>query len=155
MRNFLRAALEDDKPDERPVVVTGPLSEAFTQALHQSLARTEDGHAALESQSQDDDALRYLANYFSPDDTPNDAVTIYGISRSEVEAENIVEIAQELADTAAEDREDFVVVLDGTSPDAQNGGDAEVKAMAIECLMEAYGCKVYPSLEAFAQARKR
>lgn len=158
MRNFLRAALEDDKPDERPVVVTGPLSEAFTQALNQSLAKNEDGQSrALESQAQDDEALQSLAAYFSPTETQTDAVTIYGISRSEVEDEHIVEISQELADTSTEQRDQFVVVIDGTSNDGANGAgtETEQKIMAIESLVKAYGCKIYPSLEAYAQTRKR
>lgn len=158
MRNFLRAALEDDKPDERPVIVTGPLSDAFTQALQQSLAKNEDGQqAALESQSQDDDALRSLANYFAPETDVDNSVTIYGVSRTEVEDENIVEISQELAETSAEQRDNFVVVIDGTVNDGANGegSDTEQKIMAIESLVKAYGCKVYPSLEAYAQSRKR
>lgn len=158
MKSLLRRALENEKPDEeRPVVISGPLSDAFTQALNTEYAKNQDGEnkVATESQAMDDHAMKQLAQMIAPA-TPEqtDAVRVYGVSRTDIEDQDIIDITEELVNTPADQRDDFVVVMDGTEDGGSGAGsEVEQRWMALEGLMKAYRCKVYPSLEAFAQAR--
>jgi hypothetical protein len=158
MKSFLRRALENEKPDEeRPVVISGPLSDAITQALNTKYAKNQDGDnkVATESQAMDDHAMRQLAEMIAPA-TPEqtDAVRVYGVSRADIEDQDIVDITEELVNTPSDQRDDFVVVLDGTGDGGSGeGSEAEERIMALEGLMKAFRCRVYPSLEAFAEAR--
>jgi hypothetical protein len=159
--------------DKDIMELKGPLSEVFSKALAKAYARndpltdksgqdaTPGDQTALESQANDALAIAQLVNdvQMSNAATPADgnALTVYGVAANDVKPENIVEVSQDLAGRDL-DASDFILVMDATNPSV-NGTDSgtpdervEFYGKALEGLAEAYGVKVYPSLEAFAEA---
>jgi hypothetical protein len=178
--SLLKAALEGElvaqqeapaqgASDKEMLELKGPLSEVFSAALQKAYARPTSADApqsevATESQANDALAIAQLVNdvELSNAATPSDgnATTVYGVAANDVKPEDIVEVSQDLSDGA----DNFAIVIDATQPSV-NGSDSSVPtervqyfASALEALAEAYGVKVYPSLEAFAAdwvAKKR
>ncbi|SAK59460.1 hypothetical protein AWB81_01849 [Caballeronia arationis] len=175
--SLLKAALEGEfvgqqetpaqgASDKEMLELKGPLSEVFSQALAQAYARPTsndppEGGVATESQANDALAIAQLVNdvEMAGAATPSDgnSTVVYGVAASDVKPENIVEVSKDLADRDLDEAE-FVLVMDATNPSV-NGDDSgvpteriEYLGKALEALAEAYGVKVYPSLEAFAAA---
>jgi hypothetical protein len=170
--SLLKAALEGElvgqqenpapqASEKEMLELKGPLSEVFSQALQKAYARPTSSDApesgvATESQANDALAIAQLVNDMEMANaaTPSDgnSTTVYGVAANDVKPEDIVEVSQDLAEGA----DNFAIVMDATQPSV-NGSDSsapservEYFAKALEALAEAYGVKVFPSLEAFA-----
>ena len=162
---LLRSALEGNdsrtNDSEKGVVIKGPLSDAFTDALHEEYAKTpeEDG-PALESSANDTMMMQQLAKSLTPDNSaPTDSFqTVYGVSKDEVTSDTIVEVSNELA--ASSNTSDFILVIDGTTPGVNSDSSsapidrAELMVTSLECLVKSYGGKVYGSLRQYARTRR-
>ena len=171
--DFNAADKIDINPEEDQIVMKGPLSEMFTQALNVMYSKTDpvDGSTALESfaktigletQAMDYTALRDLKEALEPKDTAVKTIQVYGVSEDDVEPTDVVDITKQLA-TSDDASNEYFFVFDGTHPRHQQGqstGDQTMKvlepetltnelATAVESVARSYGCKVYYSLESF------
>jgi hypothetical protein len=162
-KSFLRLALQDIADKGKPIVLSGPLSNVFTQVLNETYANKEpedgENNPAMESQALDVAAMKQLAAMISAEPAPDsDAIKIYGVSADEVENKDIVAVSQELAQTPLEQRDNFVVIINDTGEQIESLNDSPKEqptllATAMESLARAYGVRVYPSLEEFAKDR--
>lgn len=133
MKNLYSMALEGRleverqaaNPIQRTVVVTGPLSEQFTQELARQYAKVDPvtgtaqepdvSRVATESQAQDVTIMQNLVANLSrqaepSDDTvEQDPVTIHGVSEAELTPEDVIDVTSELA--ARENPREFVVIV--------------------------------------------
>jgi hypothetical protein len=159
--SMLRRALEDaDTTANTPkmVVMTGPLSDVYTQALNEVYAKqTENGEVvATESQQQDVMLLRELATVMNGGSAPpTDAFqTVYGVSHDTTDEKSVVDLTTEISKT--EDPSNFVLIIDRMQPDSASGADPETLTpiqAAMECMVVSHGGKVYRSLGEFAKSR--
>lgn len=165
IRNLLAQALESEAiatvaPDEKTIVMKGPLAEVFTRALDIAYAKPDPiTGEAMESQQMDVAMMQKLAAALNTNDAPptNNFQTVYGVSRDAVTPQTIVDLTQEITH-GSDDRGDFYLIIDGTQPgDNGNASSTPVDTVrmisAMECLVEAHGGKVFTSLEEFAKSR--
>jgi len=188
MRSLLQIALESTKvilngqptedvtavdQDQRVVVMKGPLSQQYTDALNAVYAKEPNTNAdgqqenvGIESQQIDATLARRLSNTTNALKTevvpPTSTFqTVYGVGRDELTENTIVDITKDLADGADRGDDaysDYIVIIDATAPGANGSGatapETRVKSIgeleaAIECLVAAHGGKVYHSLEEY------
>lgn len=162
----LRRALENE-PDAKTVVMDGPLSEVYTQALNIAYSKIDPvtGEpaiaASLESQQQDMAYLEELAKALAPA-TPvtTSSTTVYGVTPTQLDTQEVVKITQDMADAAKENRtEDYVLIIDGTQDGAagDTGSGIEQRyvdlSKGLESIADGLGIKVYKSLTEYAKAR--
>jgi len=111
---------------------------------------------ALESQAQDAQILAQIAELvLGPDDTeqlPENVVTVYGTSRTMLTNERVVEVTDAIAQKP--NKTDFVLVVDGASPEVLAGDTMPNDALkavevALETIVEAHGGTVYRSFADF------
>lgn len=171
--DFNAADKLDIDPQEDQIVMKGPLSEMFTQALNVMYSKTDpvDGSTALESfaktigletQAMDYTALRDLKEALEPKDTAVKTIQVYGVAEDQVEPADVVDITKQLA-TSDDASTEYFFVFDGTHPRYQDGNGAgtdTLKALepdtitnelaaAVESVARSYGCKIYYGLESF------
>lgn len=172
--NLLRRALSsdgmvEDPQEEQPAIeLKGPLGEVYTKALNIAFAKPDEatGRPVLESQANDalmQSNLVKIATQLDTFDQSNPNTTIYGVSKSEVAQDDVVEVAKQLASTETKP-EDFILVVDATkmasNPEDLNSLDEYVVdtivdpqiegtefAPVLESMVIAYGGKVVYSLE--------
>ena len=162
---LLRRALEEisgqTNDEDKGIVIKGPLSDEFTDALNKEYAKEpEETGAAMESAAIDTMMMQQLAKSMNiQNNSPTDSFqTVYGVSKDEVTQDTIVEVASELS--AQQDTRDFILIIDGTTPGDNGDSNSapierlEILNSALECLVIAHGGKVYSSLTQYAKTRK-
>jgi hypothetical protein len=141
------------------VVMTGPLSDVYTEALNKVYAKGAEGDGvAQESAANDELMLRALAEDMHDTVDRQDGIvtTVYGVSAQGVTPQDVVNVTQKLAD---EPDEKVVLIIDGVQPGPNSPEDSipaervEVLTSAMESLVVGYGGQVYRSLNEFAAAR--
>lgn len=155
MSRLLRRALEDEKlenEDDKTIAMVGPLSEVYTQALHDAYAKQDPTDTALESQAIDALVARDVAKAILPNENETDPdVTIYGVNANEITESDVIEVTQ-AASKASGSAGELYVVIDGMS---SNSTDARINSpcertvwlgSALESITLAYGGKVFKSL---------
>jgi len=166
---MLRRALEDANPSdaEPSIELKGALSDVFRQALDVAYAKADpnaeepapEAVAAMESQQMDVAVMQKLAASLAANqESPTENVqTVYGVSRTDLNDDVVVDVTQELASQSEND--DFVLVIDGVAPGA-NGDQATAPvedfvriSAALECMVNAHGGKVFYSLKDYANSR--
>jgi hypothetical protein len=159
-------AVGNTETGEASVVMKGPLSQVFTEALNSAYAKTDPitGSAAMETAAQDTQYMQQLVKDLLPEaDEDNAETVVYAVSPAQIDQQVVIDITKEAANQGSDDRRgryDFVVIIDGTQPGANSeGGSAPKERLAqfmetsLECIAECHGIKVYRSLEEFAKAR--
>lgn len=120
--------------------------------------------ASLESQAQDAAMLQTLVtaasggNESMPD---QNFMTLYGVDKNNVTSQDIIEVTQQI--DAVNDPQDFVLIVDATRPstNSETSGVPQERlvdvglAPVLESLVLTKGGRVFPSLVAFAKARKQ
>lgn len=160
----LRHALESEQdPEEKTVVMKGPLSEVYTNALAIAYAKEDPvtGKPSLESQEMDVAYLKKLAEQVVPQDEQTDqSETIYGVNVAELDAQEVVNVTQQMTDyTTKNNTDDFVLIIDGTQPGSggDTGGEIEPRVLnlsqGLESFAAAIGIKVFHSLTEYARQR--
>jgi hypothetical protein len=187
MNNLLRSALEDqesspDPKNQAAIILKGPLSEVYAQALYLSHGKPEDKadpaagateptpevqavleslKVSLETVQMDQTLLNHMAKLINPATGDAAAVppqSVYTVSKRGVDEQVVVELTRELASSPGDRRGDFAVVIDATLP----GRNSEEHSMqekflrfgaALEGLCEAHGVPVYHSLAELLASR--
>jgi hypothetical protein len=159
---MLRRALEDIVPevtteDGETILMKGPLSEIFTQALDVAYAKENpDENASLESQQMDVAIMSKLSNAISNSPSPTTNLqTVYGVSKDAISEDTVVDVTTELAN--APDESDFVLIIDAVGNGRNSTEPTERMidlAEAMECLVECHGGKVFTSLKDYVNSRK-
>jgi hypothetical protein len=166
----LRRALEDADLKDEPVVIKGPLSDAFTQSLQQIYSKdqdtaNQDGNVATESQANDALAMQALARALQQEFDPASAVnpTVYAVSSDNVTPEDVIAVTTDMVNQDPDDMPNYALVIDTTTAKAQagNGDNPEAfvdmtpsaLATALESIARHHNVKIYPSLEAYAMDR--
>lgn len=172
MSKLLRRAMEELRDDstaqpatasgqDQTIVMKGPLAEVFAQALDVAYAKDKPqdtpDQPAMETQAMDAEIARQIVSQLvQADAAPATASTVYGVSESSVQENDVVNVTKELA--SAENPEKFVLVIDGTAPTTRSAQDTapvervEILRTALECLVEAHGGKVYRSLPDYVRS---
>ncbi len=166
MSSILRRALEayDSQStggdDDKMIVMKGPLSELYTQALNRVYAKEApaEGVVATESQANDQLMMQALASdYNNPTgDGTGGATTVYGVSAQGVGEEDLVSLTQALGGP-----DEMVLIIDGTDPGPNAPNDSiptEQVVMlksAMESMVLAHKGRVYHSLQEFASSRRK
>jgi hypothetical protein len=95
----------------------------------------------------------------TPEPVANTTLTVYGVNKNELDQDTVVDMTKELVNH--ENPSDFVLIVDGTQP-GPNGETAgepgerlEAISSAMECMVEAFGGRTFPSLEAFQESLKK
>lgn len=141
------------------IVMKGPLSEVFTEALNKVYAKPEGGldGASLESQANDALMMQALASDFNNPPQGDDSggqTTVYGVSAASVDNDDFVDISKEF-----EGDDKLVLIVDGVQPGPNSPDDsipaerAELLTSALESFVKANGGQVYRSLSEYAAAR--
>ena len=118
------AAADQTRPTETTVIMTGPLSQAYTQALAITFAKPvieekEPGTetTALESQANDAimeaGALKVVTGS-EADTIQNPDALIYGVSAQQLGDDTIVDVAKRISEFELQQPEEFIVVIDAT-----------------------------------------
>lgn len=165
MNRIFRQALEAYTPettDEESkdfIVMKGPLSELYTEALNKVYAKP-DAVTGVATESQANDALmmQALASDVNTqtEEGADSKTTVYGVSAAAPTQDDLLDISKEF-----EGDDKFVLIIDGTVPgpnspeDAIPGERAEVLTGAMEAFVKALGGQVFHSLEEFAESRKK
>lgn len=165
MSRFFKRALEayDDQNtggEKDTVVMKGPLSDIYTNALNIAYAKTPtpEGEVAQESQANDQLMLQALAEDLQGEssDQTGGQTTVYGVSAQDVGPQDVINISQ----TYAQDPDEKVVlIIDGVQPGPNSPDDTipaervEVLTTALESIVKVHGGHVYRSLGEFASAR--
>jgi len=162
MSRIFKRALEayDDQStggEKDVVVMKGPLSELYTEALNKAYAKPNalDG-VAVESQANDVLMMQALASDFSnPPEEENSAnTTVYGVSAQNPTNDDFVNISKEF-----EGEDKLVLIIDGTDAGPNSPEDsipaekAQMLTGALESFVIANGGIVFHSLQEFANAR--
>lgn len=138
------------------VVMKGPLSELYTEALNKAYAKqgAMEG-VATESQANDALMMQALASDFSnPPDEQAPATTVYGVSAQNPTNDDFINISKEF-----EGEDKLVLIIDGTDAGPNSPEDsipaekAEMLTGALESFVKANGGDVFHSLQEFANAR--
>jgi uncharacterized Ntn-hydrolase superfamily protein len=106
--------------------------------------------SALESQAIDAALMEKLSrtlNDASDDAPPTDSFqTVYGVSRDDLNEEDLVSIAKDVS-TQPESTSEYIVVIDRTGCSSDDPEQVMKLSSAIESLIDAFGGKVFSSLE--------
>lgn len=163
-----RRAIEgyDETPtggeDEKDfIVMKGPLSEIYTQALNKLYAKDSSAMGAIATETQANDALMIeaLATDFGSQedgDQSGGVTTVYGVDAKMPTDDDMVDISRELQ---GEDK--FVLIIDGVRPGPNSPDDtvpaerAEVLSAAMEAMVLAHKGQVYHSVAEYARSRKK
>ncbi len=163
----LRRALEDAATDDEPVVIKGPLSDAFTQSLNEVYTKTPEGGEAVATESQANDVIamtalaRAISNQVDPE-ADNTPPTVFAVNAAEVTDQDVIALTQDMIDQSPSSVDDYALVLDTTTPEVQAGTGVDQTgerfidigpnslASAMESIAISHGIKVYRSLEAYA-----
>lgn len=141
------------------IVMKGPLSEVYTQALNAVYAKPEgspDG-VAVESQANDALMMQALASDFNNPPSEEESAgttTVYGVSGSAPTNDDLIDISKEF-----EGDNKLVLIVDGVQPGPNSGDDsipverAELLGEALESFVKANGGQVFHSLEEYALSR--
>lgn len=151
--------------DDQFIVMKGPLSMLYTEALAKVYAKDKlpDGETvATESMANDALMMQALAQDYGTQDS-NDgsggATTVYGVSASDVNEDDFVNISKELTGP-----DKMVLIIDGTGAGPNSPEDSvpqerveELSDMtgALETFVTKVGGRVYHSLEEFALSRRK
>lgn len=149
---------EDDGKDF--IVMKGPLSELYTEALNKVYAKPDAiTGVATESQANDAMMMQALASDINnqsgeENDGSGGQTTVYGVSATDLDNEDFTDITKEF-----EGEDKLVVIIDGVQPGPNSPEDsipaerAELMSAALESYVKANGGVVYRSLQEFANAR--
>lgn len=147
MRNFLGRHLEEvfDNSQEvetegRNIIVTGPLSEAFTQALQLELNKKEGEVTPVVESFTDPKVIAKLLKEEAENKKRGtvNPMTVYAFDRSDINQDTIVEAA--LTAAQAKDTDDFYVVSDQTKEDKSRPRfEVEYYEKALEAIVEKMG----------------
>jgi hypothetical protein len=109
---------------------------------------------ALESQQMEASALSRVAALLTTPDVPQtaSALHVYGVSQTDINDDDIVNVATDMASMNPDDRDSYVIIVQ-ESPDGELETKAKELTGTMESMARAFGVKTYPSLEAFAKAR--
>lgn len=163
----LRRALEDAELKDEPVVIKGPLSDAFTQSLNEIYTKQKESgdNISTESQANDAYAMQSLARAISDAvDGPDElAPVVYAVDAAAVTDNDVIDLTKDLITQDQASDASYALILDTTSAEVQTGtGGDGIKfvdtsptglAKAMEQIALHHGVKIYPSLEAYATAR--
>jgi hypothetical protein len=165
----LRRALEDADIKDEPVVIKGPISDAFTETLQKIYAKTDensnsDNNVATESAANDALAMQQLANAATNAGQHNlPATVVYAVNADAVTPDDVVAITTDMINQDPNREFSYAIVTNATTPTAMAGAGGDTTEMidtspsalnkALESIAEHYGVKIYPSLEAFAADR--
>lgn len=180
--SLLSQALEDsaspDPTTQAQILMTGPLASVYSKALQQAFPQgiqNEEGVASvtqnqepannseltlvMESQAMDHVLMGKMAQLVGSNPGSNDqpATVVYGVSRSDVDEQVVVDVSTQLASKPA-DSEPFVLIVDHTMPGTTGTGTVidpvrvEKLEAAMEALVECYGGKTFKSFKAFAES---
>jgi hypothetical protein len=154
----LRRALEDGEVntgDGKMVVMKGPLSSVYTDALQQALAKDDQTTVAIESQELDSVLLKKLTALMNQDNATaptNNFQTVYGVSKAEVDKKVVANVTKELAAGDGENTPEgqFILVYDLSKPgdNSELAGNTEERMEyvgALETMVLAHNGKVFPS----------
>lgn len=164
---LLRQALETveaSEPVDATVVMRGPLSEVYAQALNIAYAKNPpvaEEQAVMESAAIDVTLAKKLPRMVINGDfpqPPKPVHTLYAISKDSVNENTLIEVSQELVANPPNGERDFICIVDGsvsnTSGDKAGLPETRVAQLtsAMESLVTAYGGKVFTSLHAYANS---
>lgn len=158
LTTHLRRALEEAETEARPIKLTGPLGQAFTEMLQHEYAKkdpeaTEEGQIATESQQLEEQTLKRVASMLTGGEVSSNqsVLQVFGVSQTEATEEDVIQMTQDVAALPSEHRDEFVLIIK-EEPDTQQT-EVNVEAVsAMESFAKVFGIQVYPSLEAFAKA---
>ena len=97
--------------------------------------------------------MKQLAEAIAPpEEVPENGLTVYGVNQATLTEDQVVEVTQELADVATNDKaDDFVLIIDGTQEADGEPVERFVNlAEGLESIANGFGVRVFHSLEAFA-----
>lgn len=159
LESYDGAPTDDDKKDT--IVMKGPLSEVFTEALNKVYAKPEGGidGASMESQANDALMMQALASDFNNPPQGDDSggqTTVYGVSAASIDNDDFVDISKEF-----EGDDKLVLIVDGVKPGPNSPDDsipaerAELLTGALESFVKANGGQVFRSLNEYAASRAK
>jgi hypothetical protein len=124
-------------------------------------ATDQTGSEIIAQETQANDALtaQAVAAQNAPrEETPPAAVTIYGVTQSEVTDATVAEVTKQITDR--KEGSEYVLILDATQP-GPNGESSSAPTervldlnKALETVAVCLGAKVYASLESFKEANQ-
>ena len=127
-----------------------PATEEFTNIVLEQICNTMAGKVALESQQMDVTIMNKLNDAIKSSEGPvtptNNFTTIYGVNKSELSEDDVVDVTTELSITP--DNTEVILVIDACEP-GDNGATGsiteEVKFIsnALECMFISHGGKVF------------
>ncbi len=157
--SLLRRSLEDGNED-KTVLLKGPLSDVYTQALAIAYSKEtptdalpDSGNISVESQANDSIVQAAIIRAISGGDTvdTNSATTVYGVSQNSLTQNDVVEIVNLIKDNESNPDNLIIVVDSGDSEDTTKFVDiSEISkelTSAIEHLGAAYHVPVTHSLQ--------
>jgi len=188
-KSLLQRALENDvletppaDPSEKTVVMKGPLSEVYAQALNIAYANkpapSNEGTTgetappavdtvapvvATESEAIDAALMEKLAQSMNTSDEPptDNFQTVYGVAKDAVDEDTIIQVTTDLATVAKDSNQnDYAIIIDGSVPgnNGDTGGETQRAIQltsALESIAAANNIPVYRSLKEFAHSRKK
>lgn len=152
MSTFLRAAMEEvaeatNPADEATVLIKGPLSQVFANALDIAYAKPNmPGTTALESQAQEVTLMRQaLAGAATGGFSPYANTVYYSVSKDDATNDDLVNLSKELCDDNSQNS-NFILVIDATGP-SSNGEQfsnptEQFVDLTMESLVKSFGGKV-------------
>lgn len=164
LNEHLRRALEDAEANSQPIAFKGPLGQAITDALNQEYSKKEpeegkeegkENAPAMESQQLMHEELSRVAALLAEGEVAQNqsALYVYGVSQTEMEEQDLINVTNDVAAMAPDDRDNYVIIVQ-ENPETQEGEVvAKELSGAMESIAKAFKIKTYPSLEAFAKAR--
>lgn len=121
---------------------------------------TAEVYPAVESAANDVLAAQAAAAVVhTPEPVANTTLTVYGVNKNDIDEGTVVDMTKELANH--DNPTDFVLIVDGTQPgpngEAASAPEERIEAItdAMECMVEAFGGRTFPSLEAFKESLKK
>ena len=163
MRMNLRSALEDSTVeatgDDTHIVMKGPLAEIYGRALNVMYAKPDPltEEVVMESMAQDAQYMQKVINAIGSnnDEVENtELTTVYGVAKSEITDQTVIDITRELATPVDKEPTDFVLIIDGTQPGANSEVSSvpQERLMALEHLVLAHKGRVFGSLLEYAKS---
>lgn len=141
--NLFQLALEGDRSGEREIVVTGPMGQAFTNALNVAYAKrdpvtgeeTLEGGvlegSAMESQAQEVSIMQQLISAVNQDPSPDldEGLQIYAVDPSDVSPDTVADVVTEIQENP---EKEFVLIADDSTPQSTAGnGDLTEKTIEV------------------------
>jgi hypothetical protein len=162
MRMNLRSALEDSTVeatgDDTHIVIKGPLAEIYGRALNVMYAKPDPltDEVIMESMAQDAQYMQKVIDAIAEqtEEVENtELTTVYGVAKSEITDQTIVDITRELSTPVAKAPTDFVLIIDGTQPGANSelSGVPQERLMVLEHMVLAHKGRVFGSLLEYAK----